>query len=316
MSGKAWPIKERKPVRPLKHLVIIDGEGLLHTAFHKFSGLKSTDGKPSGAIFGFFRLLHAYMVRFYPLYVVIVFDNGRSELRMKLNPHYKEHRKNISIDYESLQSQKKVILKMLSYLRLPYVFDKKNVNDYEGDDYITYTLKKWFPKAHPELLKGMRYILITSDKDFNQLLRTEIVKIYNQRKDQIVSERNCLEIFGYSAKETIDWLCMVGDKSDDIKGIPGIGPVKARRILQEYGTFSNYLKQNPNDEYQAIYERNQKLINLNWWIDNVPMNKFPLKEYKDDIIRYKAFKRVCIDYSFSSFLKEEFIQPFKDYHIK
>lgn len=296
------------PVRPLKHVMLVDGEGLLHTAFHKFEKLKSTDGKPSGAIFGFFKILHKYLVRFYPIDLYIVFDNGHSKTRMELNPHYKEHRKNISINYESLQQQKAIILKMLGMLRIKYVFDKKKLNDYEGDDFLAYLFFN-LPRK-----RGQRFIIITSDKDFNQLLDGEKVKIYNHRKDEIVTTRNCKELFGYEAKETVDWLCMVGDQSDDIKGIPGVGPVKARKILDEFGTLDNYLEHHHQTSHVEIVERNMKLIDLKWWVDNIPMVKLPLKEYKSNEIKYERFKNIAIEYSLSSFLTNEFIKPFKELH--
>lgn len=296
------------PVRPLKHTLLIDGESILHTAFHKFQNLKSTDGKPSGAIFGFFKLLHKYLVRFYPTDLYIVFDNGHSKTRMELNPHYKEHRKNISIDYESLQQQKAVIIKMLGMLRIKYIFDKKKLNDYEGDDFLAYLFFN-LPRK-----KGQRFIIITSDKDFNQLLKGEVVKIYNQRKDEIVTERNCKELFDYEARETVDWLSMVGDKSDDIPGIPGVGPVRARKILDEFGTLENYLKHHNQTSHVEIAERNKKLIDLKWWVDNIPLVKLPIKEYKDNEIRYEKFKKIAIEYSLSSFFTNEFIKPFKELH--
>lgn len=304
-------------VKPIKHILLIDGEGVLHTAFHKFSNLKSTDGKPSGAIFGFFRLLHKYFVRFYPTDVYITFDNGHSKKRMELNPHYKEHRKNISINYESLQQQKAVIIKMLGMLRIKYIFDKKKLNDYEGDDFLAYTLLKYLPEEKGIRIdgkKGYKFIIITSDKDFNQLLSGEQVKIYNQRKDEIVTVRNCQELFGYSSNETVDWLSMVGDQSDDIKGIPGVGPVRARKILDEFGTLNNYLEHHHQTSHVEIAERNKKLIDLHWWVDNVPMVKFPLKEYKNSEMKLEKFKNLAIEYSLSSFLTNDFIQPFKDLH--
>lgn len=298
--------------------MLIDGEGILHTAFHKFSKLKSTDGKPSGAIFGFFRLLHKYFIRFYPVDVYITFDNGHSKTRMELNPHYKEHRKNISLDYESLQQQKAVILKMLRLLRIKYILDKEKLNDYEGDDFLAYTLLKYLPEEKGIRMdgrKGYKFIIITSDKDFNQLLSGEKVKIYNQRKDEIVTVRNCQELFGYKAEETVDWLSMVGDQSDDIKGIPGIGPVTARKILDEYGTLDNYLQHHHQTSHVEIAERNKKLIDLNWWVNNIPMKKFPLREYKNNEMNLEKFKNIAIEYSLSSFLTNDFIQPFKDLHL-
>ena len=86
-------------------VLIVDGENILHQSFHKFEKLKSTDGKPSGAIFGFFKSLHMYLNRFDPKEVYITFDNGKSPYRLELIPEYKGHRKDLSFDRESLTSE-------------------------------------------------------------------------------------------------------------------------------------------------------------------------------------------------------------------
>jgi len=98
-----------------------------------------------------------------------------------------------------------------------------------------------------------KVIIISSDKDFNQLIGKD-VKINNPRKDEMIHHGNCKELFGYSPEETVDYLSMVGDTSDDIKGIPGIGPVKARKILDEYGTLDKFLEHHHpcSDPYECL----------------------------------------------------------------
>jgi DNA polymerase-1 len=286
-----------------KTVLLIDGENILHQSFHKFEKLKSTDGKPSGAIFGFFKSLHMYLTRFESDEVYISFDNGHSPVRMKLLPNYKGHRKNISVDYESLQSQKAIIMKMLGMLRINYIFDKNNNTLYEGDDFLAYLAIKKF--------QSEKIILISSDKDFNQLLNKNL-RIYNPRKDEIIRLENCKDLFGYHANETVEYLAMVGDISDDISGFPGIGPVKARKILDE-GRIEKFIAQSQNKEYLKIWRRNEQLIDLFWFVRNIPLEKLPLKSKKK--FKYDKFKKVCIEYSLSSFLTDQFIQPFKElYH--
>lgn len=286
-----------------KTVLLIDGENILHQSFHKFEKLKSTDGKPSGAIFGFFKSLHMYLTRFESDEVYISFDNGHSPVRMKLLPNYKGHRKNISVDYESLQSQKAIIMKMLGMLRINYIFDKNNNTLYEGDDFLAYLAIKKF--------QSEKIILISSDKDFNQLLNKNL-RIYNPRKDEIIRLENCKDLFGYHANETVEYLAMVGDISDDISGFPGIGPVKARKILDE-GRIEKFIAQSKNREYLKIWRRNEQLIDLFWFVRNIPLEKLPLKSKKK--FKYDKFKKVCIEYSLSSFLTDQFIQPFKKlYH--
>lgn len=284
-----------------KTILLIDGENILHQSFHKFEKLKSTDGKPSGAIFGFFKSLHMYLTRFEPDDVYISFDNGHSPLRMELLPNYKGHRKNISVDYESLQSQKVIIMKLLGMLRINYIFDKRKSTVYEGDDFLAYLAIKKF--------QSDKMILISSDKDFNQLLSNNL-RIYNPRKDEMIRMENCKKLFGYHSHETVQYLAMVGDTSDDIPGFKGIGPVTARKILDEYKSIYKYLEAKPNKEYQEAWDRNRKLIDLFWFVGNVPLDKIPIKRKKT--FNYDKFRKLCIEYSLASFLTKEFIKPFKE----
>ena len=288
-----------------KRVLLVDGNNILHQSFHKFEKLKSTDGKPSGAIFGFFKSLHMYLDRFQPDDVYITFDNGHSPLRDHLLPDYKGHRKNISYDKESLFKQKAVIMKILRMLRIKYLFDKNNYTGYEGDDFLAYL---YFKKVNRECL----VTIVSSDKDFNQLLTTGRVKIFNPRKEEYVRQNNCKELFGYTPYETVDYLSLVGDSSDDIPGVPGIGPVKARKFLDKWQSIAKYLELNDDDKMREVYERNKQLIDLKWFIDNhkLDIDKV-LKTYTRGKINYNKFREVCIEYSFNSFMTDIFIEPFK-----
>ena len=288
-----------------KRVLLVDGNNILHQSFHKFEKLKSTDGKPSGAIFGFFKSLHMYIDRFQPNDVYITFDNGHSPLRDKLLPEYKEHRQNISYDRESLFAQKAVIMKILRMLRIKYLFDKNNSTGFEGDDLLAYL---YFKKISKECL----VTIVSSDKDFNQLLTTDRVKIFNPRKEEYVRQTNCESLFGYTPYETVDYLSLVGDNSDDIPGFPGIGPVKARKFLDKWHSIAKYLELNADAKMKEVYERNKQLIDLKWFVDNhsLDLDKV-LKTYTRRKINYEKFREVCIEYSFNSFMTDIFIEPFK-----
>lgn len=296
-------------------ILLIDGENILHQSFHKFANFKSEDGKPSGAIYGFFRFIHAVVVRFHPKDLYITFDNGHSPIRDNILENYKGHRQNISIDYESLQSQKRVILKMLGMLRVKYIFDKRKSTRWEGDDFLTYLTLTL--KSHGNIL------LISSDKDFNQLLDKRKVKIFNPRKEDLITEQTCKVKFGYEAKETVDYLSLVGDKSDDIPGFPGIGEKKARQFLDKYGNIQTALSEESDFKDKAllkqIADKNRILIDLQYFIDNYPakegsffttMEDLPMKTYKSFGISERRFKNICLSYSLRSFLTTRFINPF------
>ena len=248
-----------------------------------------------------------YVDRFNPDGLYITFDNGHSKFRDELNPHYKGHRKNISIDYESLQKQKAEIMKILRYLRINYIFDKHKLYNYEGDDFLAYLVLKEFNKD--------KVTIVSSDKDFNQLI-SKSVKIFNPRKEQYIREDNCKDLFDYSPEETVDYLSLVGDKSDDIEGYPGMGPKKTRAFLDKYGSIKSYLSNNPDEKMKAIYEKNKKLIDLRWYINNIPLKKVPMKIYKDKSLNLNKFRDICITYSLASFMTNNFIKVFESLNSK
>ena len=295
-----------------KHYLLIDGEGLLHQSFHRFAGFHTPEGVPSGAIYGFFKSLHRYFYRFQADDVYVVFDNGHSTYRTDILPTYKAHRKNISIDYDSLQKQKKVIMKFLRLLRIKYIYDKSRSCNYEGDDFLAYLILKYVPRKS-------KVTLVTSDKDFNQLVRGNAVKIFSPRKEQLVFESNCKNIFGYSARETVDYLILVGDSSDDIPGYRGLGEKRARLFLDKYGSIAKYLegdeclKDDPgHQKMREVYEKNTKLINLKWFVNNHPFEKLPIKTYPSGEVSLEKYKKLCVTYSLNTFLEKVFLNTFLD----
>lgn len=292
-----------------RKILLIDGEGLLHQSFHKFTNFKSTDGKPSGAIFGFFKSLHMYLERFNPNVVNIVFDNGHSPYRMEILKDYKAHRKNISIDFESLQTQKREIMKVLKWLRIPYIFDKNKVNGYEGDDYVAWLVYEKYS------VKGDNVTIVTSDKDYNQLL-SDHVKIFNPRKNEIVYPNNCEKIFGYKSSQTVDYLCLVGDTSDDIPGIKGYGPVKTKKLLDKFNAVDEaYSAKELSEENWEVYLRNKKLIDLHYFVQEhyIGDKSIPWHIRKGPQ-NWDRFKKFSIEYSLASFMTDVFMKPFKDYY--
>ena len=288
--------------------MVVDGSNLAHRAFQKFENLRSYNGEKTGMIYGFLRSLQAYIIRFQPTYVIVTFDTKQSKssnFRNNLLGGYKNHRKNISIDYESFNYQLKVVRKIVKYLNIPYVWDSKGLG-HESDDYIGY-----YAKEH-----NGKVIILSSDKDFCQLV-TNTTKIFNPSKESIVNIHNCSDIMGYSPEECVDYLCLLGDKSDDIPGYYGMGPVKIRKFLDQFGSIENFLS-DPSNEFRGIdrdglydlYKRNKTLIDLEVAIKEYPLKKIPIRYYKKNTIDIEALNILFIYYSFQSFRNEAFLEPF------
>lgn len=290
-------------------LLLIDGENMLHRAYHKFERLKSKDGKPSGAIFGFMRSLHSMVFRFKPKYVVVTFDNGKSKFRLNLCPDYKAGRSKINMDYESLQKQKRVIRRLLRVLNISTIFDKNFDNDWEGDDFIAYVTTQHIYNYDGDV------VIVSSDKDFCQLISKK-VKIFNPSKDAVISRNNCRELMGYSEHECVDYLSLVGDSSDNIKGLKGIGDKKAKEFLKKYNSLHNYINNAddvfngmPKEETKEVWERNRLMIDFLSFMKAVPLTYLPIKYGKG--INYHRLLTITNSYDLLSIQTEEFIKTFK-----
>ena len=122
---------------------------------------------------------------------------------------------------------------------------------------------------------------------------------------------------GYSPEECVDYLCLLGDKSDDIPGYYGMGPVKIRKFLDQFGSIENFLS-DPSNEFRGIdrdglydlYKRNKTLIDLEVAIKEYPLKKIPIRYYKKNTVDIEALNRLFIYYSFQSFRNEAFLEPF------
>ena len=293
-----------------KLLMIVDGSNLAHRSFHKFKNL-TYKGEHTGLIYGFMRILQSYLVRFRPTYVLVTFDTHESKssnFRNKLLGGYKEHRtRDLSMDYESFNKQTKILKKVLRYLNIPVIWDKKGLG-HESDDYI----------GHFALNHTGKVVIISSDKDFCQLLSSR-VKIFNPSKETLVLEKTCKEVMGYSAKECVDYLCLLGDKSDDIPGYKGMGEKNTRAFLDKFGSISAFLA-DPEASYsridreglEAVYNRNVEMIDIRVALSKYPLKKIPIaypyKADKKELLR--KLKLLFIKYGTMSFMTSTFLEPF------
>lgn len=303
-------MKEKKLKSRKGKLIIVDGSNLAFRAYMKFQKLKNSSGDNVGLIYGFLRILSQYITRFRCSYVIVSFDTKASKdsnFKKALLPEYKihrAHRKKINIDYEDFNKQLRSVKKCLKYLGVPVIWDKKGLG-HEADDYIAKIAIE-----HKDLV-----LIISSDKDFCQLIDSRI-KVFNPFKNKTLSNGTCRGVMGYTPQECVDYLTLVGDSSDDIPGYSGIGPVKARKFLDEFGSIQNFLKSRDNtfagidyDALEYIKGRNFKLIDLKSCFNEHPVKKIPMIVSKG--IDKKKLKLIFTKYQFKSFLTEDFLKPFK-----
>jgi 5'-3' exonuclease len=257
-------------------------------------------------------ILSDLIFRLRPNNVLVVWDGERSEMRKTLLPNYKGDRKSDRlVDWENLDSQKKAVRKILYSLGVKQILNPQA----EADDMIYKVTRIALSGGSYESIR-----IVSSDKDFNQLLVDNRVMIWNDSKKDYIHARNCKEYFGYTPEQTVDYLSLVGDDSDNIPGYRGIGPKKAADFLEEYGSISNFLSVKTNkfpgiDRVTLIklVKVNSLLINLEVFYE---VNKDTLKTifYKDSQpkFNFKEFRTLCGKFGLRKFMQEDFTRHFKN----
>jgi DNA polymerase-1 len=211
---------EPKPEGP-KTLTMVDASGFIFRAYHALPPLTTSKGVPSHAVLGFTRMLLKLIREREPTHLVLCFDKDSRRGRLAIDPQYKANREAPPAD---LQSQFGLIRKVADVLNLPIV----EVEGWEADDVIA-TLGKH------ALESGWKVDVVTSDKDFLQMLR-EGVSLYDPMKDRPIDEAFCKERYGVKPSQMCDYLALVGDAIDNVPKVPGIGPKTAVELIEKFGT--------------------------------------------------------------------------------
>ncbi len=212
-----------------KTLYLIDGTAQIFRAFYAVQTLSKKDGTPTNAIFGFIKMLLKLIQNESPHYLGVCFDPPGATFRHEMYAQYKAHR---PAPPEELIQQIAPIKEFVRLMNIP-VYE---VSGYEADDALA-TLAK---KAEQ---RGMKVVIVTSDKDLLQLV-TENVFTMSERMGhkKIYTPEAVQEKYGIMPSQIRDFLGMVGDSSDNIPGIKGIGPKTAGSLLTEFGSLEAILE--------------------------------------------------------------------------
>ncbi len=209
-----------------KKVAVIDGNSLMHRAFHAVPPtMNAPDGTPTNAVFGFLSMLLKFIDVAQPDAIVCAFDAGRPKWRMEAIEQYKAQRPPMD---ESLKVQFPLIEGILKSMSIPVV----KLKGWEGDDILGTVA------ARDEEL-GYQTLLVTGDKDAYQLA-SELTHIVTTKKGisdvAIYGPSEVEERYGVTPDQFPDFLGLMGDSSDNIPGVPGIGPKNATKLLQAYGS--------------------------------------------------------------------------------
>ncbi len=233
----------------MKKLILIDGSSYLFRAYYALPPLNNTNGMATGAIFGVANMLKKLIKENDTDHVVMIFDAKGGSFRNKL---YSEYKANRGVMPDDLAPQIQPLHDLIDAMGVPRIV----IPGVEADDVIA-TLTQ-------EALKNKWEVLIsTGDKDLTQLVNKH-VKIINTMTDTILDEAGVEKKFGVPPKLMLDYLSLIGDSSDNIPGIPGVGPKTATKWLTEYGTLEKLI-QNADQIKGKVgesFRNNLKLLDL------------------------------------------------------
>ncbi len=251
------------------HLFLVDGSAYIFRAYHALPPLtRKSDGLPVGAVSGFCNMLWKLVqdardtsVGVVPTHFAVIFDYSSKTFRNEIFPEYKANR---DAPPEDLRPQFALIREATRAFNLPCI----EAEGFEADDLIaTY--------AKEARMAGGDITIISSDKDLMQLVGPQVV-MYDTMKDRRVSTDQVYEKFGVGPEKMIDLQSLAGDSTDNIPGVPGIGPKTAAQLLDEYGDLDTLL------ERAGEIKQNKRRENLIEFADQARLSR-ELVTLKDDV---------------------------------
>ena len=213
-------------IAPPTALVLVDGSSYLYRAFHALPPLTNARGEPTGAVYGVANMLRKLLSDYRPERVAVVFDAKGKTFRDEMFEDYKAHRPPMPDD---LKAQIEPLHALVAAMGFPIL----QVSGVEADDVIG-TL------ARAGAAQGLGVVISTGDKDMAQLV-DDHVSLINTMSNSRYDRDGVIEKFGVPPERIIDYLALVGDTSDNIPGVPKVGPKTAAKWLNEYGSLDDII---------------------------------------------------------------------------
>jgi DNA polymerase-1 len=285
----------------MKKLLLIDANSIIHRAFHAIPEFTTPDGRPSGAIYGIASILLKLWREDRPDYAAALFDRPEPTFREEKYLDYKAQRP---------PAPDELIAQIMEAHTLFAAFGIKTFEapGYEADDLIATFAEKFRRNG-----EGVTVVILTGDRDTFQLVEDGrvLVQTFNKGVSDttVYDERAVKEKFGVTPAQMVDYKALVGDASDNIKGVPGIGPKTAVELLSRFGSLDGIFAGMEGDEkvskkiapHRAAAELSRELVILE---RNVPLPVPPLGELEPrKEVRDKAIEDYFIDMGFATLLK-------------
>jgi DNA polymerase-1 len=222
------PARESVPMNDptAASLILVDGSSYLYRAFHALPPLSNSRGEPTGAVYGVVNMLRSLLAEYRPLYLAVVFDAPGKTFRDDLFAEYKANRPPMPDD---LAAQIEPLHEVVRALGLPLL----QVPGVEADDVIG-TL------ARRAAAEGIDTLISTGDKDMAQLVGPHVTLV-NTMSRSVLDRQGVIEKFGVPPEHIVELLALMGDSSDNIPGIPKVGPKTAAKWLNDFGSLDELL---------------------------------------------------------------------------
>lgn len=281
----------------MNKLVLIDGNAILHRAFHAIPPLNNKDGIPTNAVYGFFSMLFKIIGDLKPEYLIVCFDKKAPTFRKQMYVGYQAKRPTMSDD---LVPQIKLVHKALDEAKIEHF----EVDGYEADDLIGTIAKK-------AVKENTQVIILSGDRDLLQLVNSHVLMlapITGITKMTLFDIVKVKEKYGLNPEQIVDYKALVGDSSDNYPGVSGIGPKTASSLLQKYETFENLyahiadLPENIALKLATDAEQAAMAKKLATILQDAPV-KLELKQSMLSNINEEALKKYLGSLGFSGLLK-------------
>ncbi|EPM1430047.1 DNA polymerase I [Proteus sp. G2638] len=259
--------------------ILVDGSSYLYRAYHAFPPLTNSKGEPTGAMYGVLNMLRSLIIQYKPSHVAVVFDAKGKTFRDELYEEYKSNRPPMPDD---LREQIEPLHEMVQAMGLPLL----SITGVEADDVIgTLALKA--------ASDGRNVLISTGDKDMAQLVTPNITLI-NTMTNVILGPDEVKEKYGVPPELIIDFLALMGDSSDNIPGVPGVGEKTALGLLQGLGSLEDIYQQ--LDKIATLSFRGAKTLGAKMVEhEKVAKLSYQLATIKTDVALDKTFDDLVVN---------------------
>lgn len=287
----------------MKKLILIDGNALLHRAYHAYPPLSTPKGELVNAVYGFSSMLLSVIEKLSPTHVAVAWDLKGPTFRKK---DYKEYKSNRGPMDNELASQIDRTKEVVEKLNIP----QYGIEGYEADDIIG-TLAKVASKEG-----NVQVVIVTGDRDSLQLIKGKKIVVFlpiqnHHALSVVFDEEKVREVYGLNPNQLIDLKSLMGDPSDNIPGVKGVGKVTATKLIQEFGSLDN-LYIHLDDEkiptrVRDLLRADKEMAEMSYHLGTIDGN-IPLELHWDDCLltNYDISKAINLfeDLNFKSLINK------------